>query len=212
MRNEIFYRGFFIPSLSLAAEKQGPGLNFSSENEHFKQRMRKFQERMKISCVGDCFFKREWFFVDLRALWEIQIAAISNRWRVGFEIASDLGIQGWVWEQLRASTRTCLSLPVLRKLIGDIFMSFFGWQFRVGALLNGGDLNGGYVCSLWQANDAPMTQWALILTLPTKWFEGRCVCVRGCVCVCVCGVCVCVCVCVICVARVCARSCHTNVA
>ena len=38
-----------------------------------------------------------------------------------------------------------------------------------------------------------MTEGALILTQQTKWFEGRHVCV-------------------ICVARVCARSCHTNVA
>ena len=31
--------GFFIPSPSLATEKQGPGLKFSSENENFKPRM-----------------------------------------------------------------------------------------------------------------------------------------------------------------------------
>ena len=31
--------GLFIPSPSLAAEKQGPRLKFSSENEHFKPRM-----------------------------------------------------------------------------------------------------------------------------------------------------------------------------
>ena len=40
----------------------------------------------------------------------------------------------------------------------------------------GRDLNGGYVFYLWQANDAPMTQWALILTQHRKWFEGRHVC------------------------------------
>ena len=33
-----------------------------------------------------------------------------------------------------------------------------------------------WVFSLWQANDAPMTQRALILTQQTKWFEGRHVC------------------------------------
>ena len=32
--------GFFIPSPSLAAEKTGPGLNFSSENEICKTRMK----------------------------------------------------------------------------------------------------------------------------------------------------------------------------
>ena len=61
--------GFFIPSPSLAAEKHGPGLNISSENEHFKREWffrawgnaqralrsksfnpdRKFQSRSKIS-------------------------------------------------------------------------------------------------------------------------------------------------------------------
>ena len=35
---------------------------------------------------------------------------------------------------------------------------------------------GGTFFSLWQANDAPMTQRALILTQQTKWFEGRHVC------------------------------------
>ena len=45
--------------------------------------------------------------------------------------------------------------------------------------------------SQWQANDAPMTQWALILTQQSGFREG---------------------ICVICVARVCSRSCHTNVA
>ena len=47
--------GFFIPGPSLAAERQGLGLKFSMENESFKPRI-KFQARMKISCVGECFF------------------------------------------------------------------------------------------------------------------------------------------------------------
>ena len=38
-------------------------------------------------------------------------------------------------------------------------------------LFKGGDRNGRYVFSLWQASDAPM-----ILTQQTKWFEGRHVC------------------------------------
>ena len=48
-----------------------------------------------------------------------------------------------------------------------IFSGTFKW---------GGDLNGGYVFSLRQPNDAPMTQWALTLTQQTEWFEGRHVC------------------------------------
>ena len=35
---------------------------------------------------------------------------------------------------------------------------------------------GGYVFSLWQANDVPMTQWALNLIQQTEWSEGRHVC------------------------------------
>ena len=34
----------------------------------------------------------------------------------------------------------------------------------------------GYVFLCWRANNAPMTQRALILTQQTKWFEGRHVC------------------------------------
>ena len=47
--------GFFIPSPSRAAEKQGAGLKSSSENDKFKLRM-KFQARMVLSCVGEWSF------------------------------------------------------------------------------------------------------------------------------------------------------------
>ena len=57
IRNEIFNRdGFFIPGPSLTAEKQGPGLKFSIENEKFQTENGTFQARMKISCVGEWFF------------------------------------------------------------------------------------------------------------------------------------------------------------
>ena len=65
-----------------------------------------------------------------------------------------------------------------------------------------GETTGG-VFSLWQANDAPMTQRALILKQQTMWFEGRHV---WHLCDARARVCVCVCVCV------CARACHINVA
>ena len=42
--------GFFIPGPSLAAEKQGPGLKFSIENEIFKL-------RMKISSENEHFVR-----------------------------------------------------------------------------------------------------------------------------------------------------------
>ena len=42
--------GFFIPSPSLAAEKQGLGLKFSIENENFKP-------RMKISSENEHFVR-----------------------------------------------------------------------------------------------------------------------------------------------------------
>ena len=47
--------GFFILSPSLAAEKQGPGLKFSSENENFKP-------RMKISSENGSFVRGGMFF------------------------------------------------------------------------------------------------------------------------------------------------------
>ena len=47
--------GFFIPSPSLAAEKQGPGLKFSSENDNFKP-------RMKISSENENFVRGGMFF------------------------------------------------------------------------------------------------------------------------------------------------------
>ena len=48
--NEIF-----IPTPSLAAEKQGLGLKFSIENEIFKP-------RMKVSSENENFVRGEWFF------------------------------------------------------------------------------------------------------------------------------------------------------
>ena len=47
---------FFIPSPSLAAEKQGPGLKFSSGNENFKL-------RMKNSSENGSFVRGGMFFV-----------------------------------------------------------------------------------------------------------------------------------------------------
>ena len=47
--------GLFIPSPSLAAEKHGPGLKFSIENENLKSRM-KISSENRISCVGEWFF------------------------------------------------------------------------------------------------------------------------------------------------------------
>ena len=51
---------FFIPSPSLAAEKQGPGLKFSSENENFKP-------RMKISNENEIFVRGVMVFSCVRA-------------------------------------------------------------------------------------------------------------------------------------------------
>ena len=52
--------GFFIPSPSLAAEKQGPGLKFSSENENFKP-------RMKISIENENFVRGGMFLFFMRS-------------------------------------------------------------------------------------------------------------------------------------------------
>ena len=47
--------GFFIPSPSLAAEKQGLGLNISIENENFKPRIKLSSENVNL-CVGNEVF------------------------------------------------------------------------------------------------------------------------------------------------------------
>ena len=52
--------GFFIPSPSLAAEKQGPGLKFSIENETFKP-------RMNISSENGSFPGEGMFFLFMRS-------------------------------------------------------------------------------------------------------------------------------------------------
>ena len=44
--------GFFIPSPSLAAEKQGPGLKFSSENEIFNPEKEKFKRESATGKYG----------------------------------------------------------------------------------------------------------------------------------------------------------------
>ena len=46
---------FSFRAPSLAAEKQDPGLKFSSENENFKLRMKISSAKMKISCGGGMF-------------------------------------------------------------------------------------------------------------------------------------------------------------
>ena len=48
--------GFCIPSPSLTAEKQGPGLKFSSENENFKPRMKISSENEKFRAWGNDLF------------------------------------------------------------------------------------------------------------------------------------------------------------
>ena len=64
---------FFNPGPSLCRKKQGPGLKFSSENEHFKPRM-KISSENGFLCVG------EWFFSCVRArrifcdLWALRVA------------------------------------------------------------------------------------------------------------------------------------------
>ena len=64
--------GCFILGPSLAAEKQGPGLKFSIENEIFKLRMKISSENehfvrggMVFSCV-----RARMIFFDPRALWD----------------------------------------------------------------------------------------------------------------------------------------------
>ena len=47
---------FFIPSPSLAAGKQGPGLKFSIENENFKPRMKISSENENFVRGGMVFF------------------------------------------------------------------------------------------------------------------------------------------------------------
>ena len=61
-RNAILNREwfFFIPGPSLIAEKQGPGLKFSSENEIFKP-------RMKISIENENFVRGGMVFSCVRA-------------------------------------------------------------------------------------------------------------------------------------------------
>ena len=57
MLNEIFNRecfGNFSPSL--AAEKEGPGLKFASENEYFKPRMKISSENGSFVRGGTVFF------------------------------------------------------------------------------------------------------------------------------------------------------------
>ena len=63
--------GFFFPGPSLTAEKQGPGLKFSLENDNFKPRMKISSENenfvrggMAFSCV-----RARMIFFNLRALW-----------------------------------------------------------------------------------------------------------------------------------------------
>ena len=52
IENEIF-----IPGPSLAAEKQGLGLNFSIESEISKQRMKISSENENFVCGGMVFFR-----------------------------------------------------------------------------------------------------------------------------------------------------------
>ena len=72
IENEIF-----IPDPSLAAEKQGLGLNFSIENENFKPRMNISSENenfVRGGMVFSCVRARMNFF-DPRALW-----ALNQEW------------------------------------------------------------------------------------------------------------------------------------
>ena len=65
---------FFNPSPSLAAEKQGPALNFSSENETFKARMKMSSENGSFVRGGMFFFVRaRLFFLFLWALRETSV-------------------------------------------------------------------------------------------------------------------------------------------
>ena len=48
--------GFFIPTCSLAAEKKGPGLEFSNENENFKTKMNISSENGSFVRGGMFFF------------------------------------------------------------------------------------------------------------------------------------------------------------
>ena len=50
--------GFSIPGPSLTAEKQGPGLKFSIENENFKPRMKLSSDNGSF-VRGGMFFERE---------------------------------------------------------------------------------------------------------------------------------------------------------
>ena len=64
----------FIPGPSLTAEKQGPGLNFSIENENFKPRMKISSENENFVREGMFFFffscvRARMNFFDLGALW-----------------------------------------------------------------------------------------------------------------------------------------------
>ena len=68
----------FIPGPSLTAEKQGPGLKFSIENEIFKPRMKISSENenfVRGGMVFSCVRVRMIFF-DPGALWERLLAAI----------------------------------------------------------------------------------------------------------------------------------------
>ena len=68
--NEIF-----IPGPSLTAEKQGPGLKFSIENENFKPRMKISSENenfVRGGMVFSCVRARMNFF-DPGALWDLKI-------------------------------------------------------------------------------------------------------------------------------------------
>ena len=62
---------FFIPSHSLAAEKQGPGLKFSIENESFKP-------RMKISSENENFMRGGMVFSCVRARMIFSISGPSG--------------------------------------------------------------------------------------------------------------------------------------
>ena len=102
------WNGFFNPSPSLPAEKQGPGSKISSENEHFKPRMNISSETV-FSCMRECSFffhglEREWIFsisvdhlqeslklsrpktsksLKKKVAWLLYMREIGTMWRIG---------------------------------------------------------------------------------------------------------------------------------
>ena len=74
--------GFFIPGPSLTAEKQGPGLKFSIENENFKL-------RMKISCENENFVRGGMVFSCVRA--RMNFFDPGAPWEHGWDLGKKFG-------------------------------------------------------------------------------------------------------------------------